>query len=226
MPVPLSEMVACVADALLVTEMLPVALPAVVGAYVTVNCVFAPAFTDFGAVRFVVNPVPEIVAAVMFRVALPVFVSVTVWFELLPTLTLPNGTGDGLIVIVACEVVPEPLRLMVTVDGVPFVVSCTDPLTAPDAVGVNTALNVKVPPAAIVDDVVSPAMLIPVPATVIFENVSVALPLFCTVIGCELLLPTATFEKATLDGDAAACACMPVPLNESVAGEPGLVLAI
>jgi len=188
--------------------------------------VLAAAFTDCGAVRFVVNPVPEIVAAVMFRVALPVLVSVTVWFELPPTLTLPNGTGDGLMVMVACEVVAEPLRLMVTVDGVPFVTSCTDPLTAPAAVGVNTALNVKVPPAAMVDDVVSPEMLIPVPATVIFENVSVALPLFCSVIGCELLLPTVTFEKVTLDGDAAACDCRPVPLKESVTGGPGVLLAI
>src|ERR1700728_221877 len=206
--------------------MLPVVLPPVVGANVTVKVVFAPALTDFGAVRLVVKPVPESVAAVMFRVVLPVFVSVTVWLELLPTATLPKATGDGLIVMVDCEVVPAPLRSMVTVDGVPFVASCMDPLTAPAAVGGNTALNVKFPPAAMVDDVVSPAMLIPVPATVIFENVSVVLPLFCSVIGCELLLPTVTFEKATLDGDAAACDCRPVPVNERVAGDPGALLAI
>jgi hypothetical protein len=78
MPVPLSEMVAGVAEALLVMEMLPVALPSVVGAYVTVNCELAPALTDVGAVIVIVNPVPEIVAAVMFRVALPLFVTVTV----------------------------------------------------------------------------------------------------------------------------------------------------
>jgi hypothetical protein len=78
MAVPLSEIVAGVADALLVIKMLPVALPAVVGAYVTVNCVVAPALIDVGAVRLIVKPVPEIVAAVMLRVALPLFVSVTV----------------------------------------------------------------------------------------------------------------------------------------------------
>jgi hypothetical protein len=162
----------------------------------------------------------------MLRVALPLFVTVTVWLELLPALTLPKATGEGLIVIVGCVATPVPLRLIVSVDGVPFVVSWTDPLTVPAAVGANTALKDRFPPAAIVEDVVSPVMLIPVPATVILENVSVALPLFCSVIGCELLLPTVTFEKATLDGDAAACDCWPVPLNESVAGDPGALLRI
>jgi hypothetical protein len=71
-------MVAGVAEALLVIETLPVALPSDVGAYVTVNCLLAPALTDVGAVRFVVKPVPEIVAAVMVRAALPLFVTVTV----------------------------------------------------------------------------------------------------------------------------------------------------
>ena len=146
--------------------------------------------------------------------------------ELLPTLTLPKVTGEGLRVIVDCVATPVPPRLMVRVDGEPFVANCTDPLTAPAAVGANTALNVKFPPAAIVEDVVSPLTLIPVPATVIFENVSVALPLFCSVIGCELLLPTVTFEKATLDGDAAGCDCSPVPLKESATGDPGALLAI
>ena len=78
LPVPVSDTVAGVAEALLVIETLPVALPAVVGAYVTVNCLLAPALTDVGAVRLVVKPEPEIVAAVMVRAALPLFVTVTV----------------------------------------------------------------------------------------------------------------------------------------------------
>src|ERR1700722_20059699 len=114
MPVPLSEIVAGVADALLVIETLPVALPSAVGAYVTVNCVLAPALTDFGAVRLVVKPVPEIVAAVVFSVPLPLFVTVTVWFELPPTLTLPKATGEGLMVMVDCVATPVPFRLIVS----------------------------------------------------------------------------------------------------------------
>jgi hypothetical protein len=94
---------------------LPDALPAVVGANVTVNVVLAPAFTD-RAVRFVVNPVPVTDAAEMFSVAVPVFVSVTVLFELPPTLTVPNATGDGLRVIVACVAVPLPVKLMFSGD--------------------------------------------------------------------------------------------------------------
>jgi hypothetical protein len=78
MPVPVSDTVAGVAEALLVIETLPVALPSVVGAYVTVNCLLVPALTDVGAVRLIVKPEPEIVAAVMVRAALPLFVTVTV----------------------------------------------------------------------------------------------------------------------------------------------------
>lgn len=115
--------------------------------------------------------------------AFPGFVSVTVWLELLPTLTLPKATGDGLMVNVGCDATPVPIRLMVIGDGVPFVVSFTDPLIVPADVGVKTALNVMLAPAAIVVEVVRPLMLMPVPATVMLEKVSVALPLFFNVTG-------------------------------------------
>ena len=45
-------------------------------------------------------------------------------------------------------------------------------------------------------------------------------------IGCELVLFTVTVPKATLDGVAEICACNPVPLNASVAGEPGALLVM
>jgi len=59
--------------------------------------------------------------------------------------------------------------------------------------------------------------------TLICENVRVALPLFLSVIGCELLLPSATVPKLTLDGLAEICACVPVPLNAIFSGEPAPV---
>src|SRR5579871_6614271 len=151
----------------------------------------------------------------MFSVALPVFDIVTVLVELLPTLTLPKATGDGLIVIVACVATPVPVILIVKGEGVPLVVSFTDPLTAPDVVGAKTAWNVRLAPAAIVDVVVRPLMVMPVPLTWMLEKVSVAFPLFCSVTGCELLLPTVTLEKLTLVGEAAICDCNPVPVNAS-----------
>jgi hypothetical protein len=48
-PVPLSAIIAGDPDALLVIEMVPEALPADVGANVTVNVVLAPALIDIGA---------------------------------------------------------------------------------------------------------------------------------------------------------------------------------
>lgn len=40
------------------------------------------------------------------------------------------------------------------------------------------------------------------------------------------MVPSVTAPKVTLDGDAAICACKPVPLNAMVAGEFGALLVI
>lgn len=102
-------------------------------------------------------------------------------------------------------------------------VSATDPPTVPPAVGVKTALNVALAPAAIVVEVEIPVTLNPElePVSVTCEKVSAALPLFRRVIGCELLFPTATFENAALVGLADGTDCSPVPLNAIPAGELG-----
>lgn len=98
-PVPLRAIEAGEPGALLVIEMLPVALPAVVGANWAVNDVFAPALMVVGMGRpLIVKPVPEALAAEIVSAALPVLVSVTVCGELLPTFTLPKATLAGLIV--------------------------------------------------------------------------------------------------------------------------------
>src|ERR1700722_5840345 len=143
--------------------MLPVVLPPAVGANVTVNVVCAPALTDCGAVRLVAKPVPEIVAAVMFRVAFPVFVSVTVWLELLPTATLPKATGDGLIVIVACVAVPEPLRLIASGEPGALLVIETLPVALVDVVGANVTVKVVVWPGVRLAGAVHPVSVKPVP---------------------------------------------------------------
>lgn len=109
-------------------------------------------------------------------------------------------------------------------DGVPFVVSVMLPLTAFADDGVKTASKVVLPPAAIVVDVERPVWLNPVPETVIWENVKVALPLFVRVMGCELLLPSATVPKLTLAGLDDICGCVPVPLSAILSGEPAPVL--
>ncbi len=89
-PVPDSAIEAGEPGALLTTEMLPLAAPAVVGAKVAVNEALLPAAIFIGIVApLMLNPAPETVACVTVRVALPEFVSVIVCGVLLPTATLP-----------------------------------------------------------------------------------------------------------------------------------------
>jgi len=58
-------------------EMLPLALPEVVGANLAVNDVFAPALIVTGTVRpLMLKPVPDALAAVIVTLAVPEFVRV------------------------------------------------------------------------------------------------------------------------------------------------------
>jgi hypothetical protein len=98
-PVPLKAIVAGDPGALLVIEMLPVALPEVVGANCAVNEVFAPALIVVGKARpLILKPAPEALAAEIVSAALPGLVNVTLCAELPPTLTFPKATLTGLIV--------------------------------------------------------------------------------------------------------------------------------
>jgi hypothetical protein len=88
--VPDKPIVAGEPGALLTTEILPESDPADVGAKVAVNEALLPALMFIGIVApLMLNPVPEAIAWVTVRVALPEFVKVTVWGALLPTATLP-----------------------------------------------------------------------------------------------------------------------------------------
>jgi hypothetical protein len=90
MPVPDKAIAAGEPGALLTTEILPLAAPADVGAKVAVNEALLPALMLIGIVApLMLNPVPEAVAWVTVRVALPEFVKVIVCGMLLPTATFP-----------------------------------------------------------------------------------------------------------------------------------------
>ena len=71
-------------------------------------------------------------------------VSVTNWVELLPTLTLLNAMGEGLIVSVACMLVPDPFKLIAS--GEPGALSVIDtlPLALPAATGANVTVKLVV----------------------------------------------------------------------------------
>lgn len=87
--------------ALLVSVTLPLAAPVVVGANSTLNVEVLPEFIVSGTVRpLIVNAPVEMVACVMVRLAVPGLLRVTLRLELLPVVTFPKLTVDG--VAVSC----------------------------------------------------------------------------------------------------------------------------
>ena len=224
-PVPLKLIDVGEFGALLTIEMLPLALPADVGANLALNVVLSPAPNVRGVViPVVLKPAPVAVTAEIVTVAVPPFVRVMVCELLVPVATLPNAAlvGDA----ASCACVPVPLNAIVVGEfGASLTIEML-PLALPAEVGANLALNVVVSPAPNVRGVLNPLMLRPVPDTVALDIVTLAVPEFVNVIDWVPLLPTATDPKFTLEGLAATWPCIPVPDNAIDAGEPGALLTI
>lgn len=159
--IPLGEFVA-----LLITDTLPVTLPAAAGT----NAIFS--VTDCPGVSMVpvltplaLNPVPETVTLAIVTIEFPLFVSVALNELLLPTFTFPKLKLAGFAPSRKVGITPVPVREMA--NGVPgaLLTSETEPVTLPADVGENTALNMPVLPAAIVTGTARPVMLKPAPET-------------------------------------------------------------
>jgi hypothetical protein len=224
-PVPLNAIVVGEFGALLAIEMLPLALPAAVGANLALNVVLSPAPSASGVViPVLLKPAPVTVTAEIVTVAVPPFVRVMVCELFAPIATLPNAALVGVAASSAC--VPVPLKLIVVGEFGALLTIEMLPLTLPAAVGANLALNVVLSPAPSVSGVVIPVLLKPAPVTVTAEIVTVAVPPFVRVMVCELLAPVATLPNAAVVGVAASSACVPVPLNAIVVGEFGALLTI
>src|ERR1700683_1884647 len=144
-------------------EMLPLALPADVGANFAVSEVFCPALIVRGTVNpLMVKPGPEALAAEIVTLAVPVFVKVTGTDPLLPTRRLPKLTLAGLAESAAC--VPVPVKATEGSDALLMIEIL--PESTPVAVGANTAVKFAVWPAESVKGVVIPVTLNPVPVAV------------------------------------------------------------
>jgi hypothetical protein len=212
---------------LAIVTLAPVVLPALLGENVTINAVDCP------GIRIVppetppaLKPAPLTLTLDMFMLEFPVFVSVELSVLLLPSATVLKFKLVGFTPNEACAAEPVPVTPITNGDGTPFVTSVIEPLTAEVEPGANTALNAILEFGAIVVDVDSPVKLTPVPLAANCENVSVALPLFLSVIGCEFLFPTTTFPKLTFDALADTNACMPTPLSEIADGALSVLLPI
>jgi hypothetical protein len=205
--------------------MLPDALPELLGANLAVNDAFCPAAIVSGVVTpETLKPVPETFTADTVTLPVPPFVRVIVCELLPPTFTLPKLSLAGEAVKLPC--VPVPLNAIVSGEFGPLLTTEMLPVSLPELVGVNVALIVADWPAVKVNGVVTPEIVKPVPVTLTAETVTLAVPLFFSVIACALLLPTFTLPKFSLAGEAPSCACVPVPLNAIVNGEFGPLFAI
>ena len=171
------------------------------------------------------KPAPVALTLEMVTFVFPLFERATLSELMVPSFTFPKLTLVGFAPSSTLVATPVPPRGIVSGEMGALLTSVTDPETPPDDDGVKAALNVALFPAAIVSGALNPETLKPVPVTVACEIVRLALPPFEIMIGCELLLPTTTFPNAALDGAAAICACVPVPLNAIAMGEPGALLA-
>ena len=140
-----------------------------------------------------------------------------------PTVTLPRLALEGVRVNFAC--VPVPLTA--TTALAPWVVkTVTLPETVSCALGLKVTIMVCVWPGVNVTGRATPLVAVSVAVTVIFETVTLVLPLLVRVTVCELELPALMLPKARLLGfaDREVVLATPVPLKEIVAGEPGALL--
>lgn len=141
-------------------EMLPVELPAAVGANFAVSDVFCPALIVTGtAMPLMLKPGPEALAAEIVTLAVPVLVKVTGTEPLLPTRRLPKLMLVGF--AASAPWVPVPVSATVGSDAL-LVIEML-PVSIPVVVGSKTAVKFAVFPAAIVTGVVIPVTPKPVP---------------------------------------------------------------
>ena len=161
-PVPLMAMVSGEFGALLTMEMVPEALPPVVGANWAVKEVDCPAPRLSGVeIPVMVKPEPEAVACEMVNEAEPPLVKVTVCEPLLPTATEPKVTFDGLAPSWAC--VPVPVSATEAGEPGALLTIEMEPVALPADVGANVAVKDAVEPGAIFNGVPAPLTLKPVP---------------------------------------------------------------
>jgi hypothetical protein len=135
-PIPLSAMVSGEFGALLAIEMLPLALPAVVGANLAVNDVPCPTLSVTGVAKpLMLKPAPEALADEITTLAVPVFVKVTATDALAPVTRLPKLMLAGL--ELSRPWVPMPVKGMVR-DGFDALLVI---VIVPDAFPVTAGMN-------------------------------------------------------------------------------------
>jgi len=206
--------------ALLTTVTLPDRLPAEAGENVTVKDVDCPAARLSGKeMLLTLKPAPLSRTCEMETLEFPVLVTVKLCVELVPVVRLPKlSEADE---AESCNVAAMPVPLIGTTRGEfgVLLISVMLPDAAPAEVGAKPTLNVEEPPAGMERGRVSPLEVNPVPEREAWVTLSAAVPGFLMVRVWELLTPTVTLPKLTVEGMTEICACTPVPLRVMVEGE-------
>jgi hypothetical protein len=199
-PVPLRATIAGEVFALFVRDKLPVKLPADAGANLTENeAEPLGAMVSGKVIPDKVNPVPEIVAWVMLRSAVPGFRTVTLCDCELPTRTLPKLRLEGVALMSGWT--PVPLRKSVDGEFEALLTMLMAPVAGPLVVGEKAAVSETVCPAERLALPLSPLTLKPAPLTATCERLMVVVPELVMVKGKEPDVPTRTLPNARLPGE-------------------------
>ena len=143
--------------ALLVSVTLPLALPAVVGANVSVSVALCPAEMVAGVVTpLPVKPVPVTLTVERFKSAVPEFVIVSACVPVVPSVTLPNAIVVELTEIAGAVATPVPVSATLEGEVGALLVMDTLPGKLPTVVGANVTLKLVELPAEIVAGVARP----------------------------------------------------------------------
>jgi hypothetical protein len=160
------------------------------------------------------------VIPVICTVVLPVFVRVSVSVDELPVFTFPKLRLVELKLRVSVAATPVPVRATVAGELGALLVIVKFPLALPVEVGVNCTLNVLACAGFKVSGSVNPLVLKPLPVTLTWETVNVAVPVLLSWMVWESVVPTATLPKGKLDGVMLNAACTPVPVTGMTALAP------
>ena len=201
LPVPDSVRIVGELVALLATEMLPVKVPNLVGARVTLKTALLPDVKVRGKESPPrLKPAPIKVACETVTLLVPVFVRVTFSALLLPTTMLPKLRLTGLAVRRWVTLLAVPASDILAGEFVALLATEMLPLNVPAEAAVKVALKVPALPGCKVSGKEMPLVPKPVPATVTRDTVTLPVPVFVRVTFSVPLLPTLTFPKLRLRG--------------------------
>ena len=216
-PVPLRPIAVGDPGTFVLSEMLPVTLPAVVGAKTALNDMVLLGVTVCAEKPVTLKPAPVALWDETTRFTVPVFLTVIVCESFVPSTTLPKLTLEGVIDIAGSA--PVPVSGIAVGEPGRFVDTEMLPETAPGDVGAKTALKLMLLPGASVC-AVKFTTLNPVPVTLSDETTRFALPVFFKAIACVEPVPSVTVPKLTLGGVTDIAGCVPVPVTAIAVGDP------